>query len=57
MKLDHKTIRDLFFEQIKKLTEGVIKMDIYTKQGINSCIEDDEISCAEEAFMLGYLES
>ncbi len=29
--------------------------DIYTVQGINSYLEDDEITSAEQCFMFGYL--
>ena len=37
----------------------VVKMeeekDIYTKEGIENYIEEDEISSEEQGFMLGYL--
>ena len=29
--------------------------DIYTSDGIDSSLDDDEISASEEGFMLGYL--
>ena len=29
--------------------------DIYTEEGVEDCIEGDEISCEEEGFMMGYL--
>jgi hypothetical protein len=29
--------------------------DIYSRRGVESSLEDDEISAAEEGFMLGYM--
>ena len=30
-------------------------VDVYYTEGLGCCVDDDEISSAEEGFMLGYL--
>ena len=37
--------------------EFELEGDIYTKDGISSLVDDDEISSTEEGFMLGYLDA
>ena len=41
-------------EKKEKRTEEEFLEDIYTEEGMNSALDDDEISDAEHGFMQGY---
>jgi hypothetical protein len=56
-------IRDIEIDNYVRQTKGLKKKveaeeesdDIYHEEGIGRFAEDDEISAAEEGFMLGYI--
>ena len=59
MEIKEEIEKELSFnpEENEEKVEGDEEFDIYTEEGMETYVDDDGISSAEEGFMIGYLDS